>query len=98
LNKSMIYNEMKESLCHKPRRWLVTGAAGFIGSHLVEHLLLLDQNVVGLDNFSNGKRGNLDQVKEYNTPQKLDRAIRWMLGCHKPKGKGKYGREYAKES
>lgn len=34
----------------------------------------------------------------YNTPQKLDRAIRWMLGCHKPKGKGKYGREYAKES
>ena len=59
----MIYNEMKESLCHKPRRWLVTGAAGFIGSHLVEHLLLLDQNVVGLDNFSNGKRGNLDQVQ-----------------------------------
>ena len=38
------------------------------------------------------------QVSDYNTPQKLDRAIRWMLGCHKPKGKGKYGREYAKES
>ena len=36
--------------------------------------------------------------EKYNTPQKLDRAIRWMLGCHKPKGKGKYGREYAKES
>ena len=39
-----------------------------------------------------------DPVDRYNTPQKLDRAIRWMLGCHKPKGKGKYGREYAKES
>ena len=38
------------------RRWLVTGAAGFIGSHLVEQLLALDQEVVGLDNFSTGKR------------------------------------------
>jgi len=58
------FNDIKETLRRAPRRWLITGAAGFIGSHLVEHLLLLDQNVVGLDNFSNGKRGNLDQVKE----------------------------------
>ncbi|MEI6127454.1 MAG: SDR family oxidoreductase, partial [Pseudomonadota bacterium] len=42
----------------------VTGGAGFIGSHLVEQLLGLGQKVVALDNFSNGKRGNLDQVKE----------------------------------
>jgi UDP-N-acetylglucosamine 4-epimerase len=46
------------------RRWLVTGAAGFIGSHLVEHLLALDQNVVGLDNFSTGKRENLELVRQ----------------------------------
>jgi UDP-N-acetylglucosamine 4-epimerase len=46
-----------------PRRWLVTGAAGFIGSHLVEHLLALDQKVVGLDNFSTGKRENLELVR-----------------------------------
>jgi UDP-N-acetylglucosamine 4-epimerase len=45
------------------RRWLITGAAGFIGSHLVEHLLRLDQEVVGLDNFSTGKRANLEHVR-----------------------------------
>lgn len=46
----------------RPRRWLVTGAAGFIGSHLVETLLLHDQDVVGLDDFSTGSRANLEDV------------------------------------
>ena len=41
------------------RTWLVTGAAGFIGSHLAENLLKLGQTVIGLDNFSTGKRSNL---------------------------------------
>jgi UDP-N-acetylglucosamine 4-epimerase len=40
----------------------VTGAAGFIGSHLIEALLRADQHVVGLDNFSTGHRRNLDLV------------------------------------
>lgn len=43
--------------------WLVTGVAGFIGSNLLETLLLLDQQVVGLDNFSTGHRHNLEQVR-----------------------------------
>ncbi len=44
--------------------WLVTGAAGFIGSNLVEALLRLDQRVTGLDNFATGHQHNLDQVRE----------------------------------
>ena len=47
----------------RPLTWLVTGSAGFIGSHLVEALLMLDQRVVSLDNFSTGHRANLDEVK-----------------------------------
>src|SRR3990170_8391778 len=59
-----MYEEIKEMLRRTARSWLVTGSAGFIGSHLVEHLLRMDQKVVGLDNFSNGKRKNLDQVQD----------------------------------
>ncbi len=43
--------------------WLVTGAAGFIGSNLLEALLQLDQQVVGLDNFATGHQHNLDEVR-----------------------------------
>ncbi|MBF0211181.1 MAG: Vi polysaccharide biosynthesis UDP-N-acetylglucosaminuronic acid C-4 epimerase TviC [Desulfamplus sp.] len=43
--------------------WLVTGAAGFIGSNLVEALLNLNQKVTGLDNFSTGFKHNLDEIK-----------------------------------
>jgi UDP-N-acetylglucosamine 4-epimerase len=45
-----------------PLRWLVTGSAGFIGSHLVETLLRLGQRVVSLDNFETGYRENLEEV------------------------------------
>jgi len=51
-----------ERLQARPLRWLVTGSAGFIGSHLVQRLLELDQSVVGLDNFATGHRRNLDDV------------------------------------
>ena len=53
----------QSELLARPRRWLVTGAAGFIGSHLVQRLLELGQLVVGLDNFSTGKRANLEDVR-----------------------------------
>lgn len=46
------------------RHWLVTGAAGFIGSHLLETLLRLDQQVTSLDNFSTGYQANLDDVRD----------------------------------
>ena len=58
-----IYESTRQELTHNPRRWLVTGVAGFIGSHLLEHLLALGQTVVGLDNFSTGHQHNLDDVR-----------------------------------
>lgn len=56
--------EVQEQLRSTPGHWLVTGAAGFIGSNLVETLLKLNQRVTGLDNFATGHQHNLDQVRE----------------------------------
>lgn len=55
---------MEERLRREPRRWLVTGCAGFIGSHLTEFLLRCGQEVAGLDNFATGHRANLEDVRE----------------------------------
>ena len=58
------YEDVLELIAIEPRTWLVTGVAGFIGSNLLEKLLVLGQKVVGLDNFSTGSRDNLDLVKK----------------------------------
>ena len=50
-------------LAGRPRTWVVTGSAGFIGSHLLEALLRLEQRVVSVDDFSTGKRENLREVE-----------------------------------
>ncbi|PVZ87522.1 Vi polysaccharide biosynthesis UDP-N-acetylglucosaminuronic acid C-4 epimerase TviC [Serratia sp. S1B] len=57
------YQQCCEQLQQQPKTWLVTGVAGFIGSNLLEQLLLLGQRVVGLDNFSTGFQHNLDEVQ-----------------------------------
>jgi UDP-N-acetylglucosamine 4-epimerase len=57
------YDKLLGELKAAPCAWLVTGAAGFIGSNLVETLLKVDQRVVGLDNFATSKSSNLDQVQ-----------------------------------
>ncbi len=56
------YEHVKEVLKAAPKRWLVTGAAGFIGSNLVESLLKLGQEVKGLDNYATGSRKNVEDV------------------------------------
>lgn len=60
----MLINLVEKKLKRSPKKWLITGVAGFIGSNLLEHLLKLDQKVVGLDNFSTGKKYNLNEVKK----------------------------------
>jgi len=55
--------ELRVKVGASRKRWLVTGAAGFIGSNLVEALLGLGQDVVGLDNFATGHQRNLDEVE-----------------------------------
>ena len=58
------FQEALTQLQAQPRRWLVTGCAGFIGSNLLEALLAAGQQVVGLDNFATGHRHNLDEVQQ----------------------------------
>jgi UDP-N-acetylglucosamine 4-epimerase len=77
--------------------WLVTGAAGFIGSHLMERLLSLGQRVIGLDNFSTGSRKNLDHVRARVAPDQWARlaffeldirdrkALQDLIAQHKPR-------------
>jgi UDP-N-acetylglucosamine/UDP-N-acetylgalactosamine 4-epimerase len=65
------YDEVCEDLINNPRRWLVTGVAGFIGSALLEKLLDLGQTVVGVDNFITGHKKNLDDVLSINPDERL---------------------------
>lgn len=82
------YEDVKNELRSAPKRWLVTGVAGFIGSNLLEQLLRLDQQVVGLDNFSTGKRENLSEVQSLVSEHQwrhftfLEGDIRQLGTCH----------------
>lgn len=62
------YKEIKGQLESNPKVWLVTGVAGFIGSNLLEHLLKMNQTIIGLDNFATGYQHNLDEVKGLVSP------------------------------
>lgn len=67
------YQQLQTHLAANPGTWLVTGVAGFIGSNLLEHLLKLDQRVVGLDNFATGYQHNLDEVQASVTADQWSR-------------------------
>ncbi len=65
------YDAICEDLVNSPRKWLITGVAGFIGSALLERLLDLGQSVVGVDNFLTGHKKNLDNVLAINPDERL---------------------------
>ncbi len=86
------FEALKQQLKGKPKIWLITGVAGFIGSHLLEALLKLNQRVVGLDNFSTGHQRNLDEVQTLVTPELwtnfkfIQGDIRNLDDCHRACG------------
>jgi len=67
----------------KNKTILVTGGAGFIGSNLCEELLLLGSKVVCLDNFSNGKRENLEEPLKDSNFTLIEGDIRKLEDCLK---------------
>lgn len=83
------YLKLLSELKLAPKKWLVTGVGGFIGSNILEVLLIHDQVVVGLDNFSTGKRENLNEVQSAVSPEQWSRFtliegdIRSLSACEK---------------
>ncbi len=56
--------QLESYLKNNQKTWLITGVAGFIGSNLLERLLILNQKVVGLDNYESGYHENISQAIE----------------------------------
>ncbi len=73
------YDSLQNYLRAHSHKWLVTGGAGFIGSHLVEKLLSLGQQVVVLDNLATGRRENLDDAIQ-GAPIEHRGKIRFVKG------------------
>ncbi len=67
------YDLISKQLLEQPKKWLVTGVAGFIGSNLLEVLLKLNQTVIGLDNFATGHQYNLDEVRKSVTQESWEK-------------------------
>jgi UDP-N-acetylglucosamine 4-epimerase len=85
---STAYEKVQKVLINEPKTWLITGVAGFIGSNLLETLLLLNQKVVGLDNFATGFQSNLDEVQglvnkdQWQNFTFIEGDIRNLEDCH----------------
>ena len=65
------------------KKVLVTGGAGFIGSNLCEELISLNAQVTCLDNFSTGKRENLEAIKDHQNFTLIEGDIRDLETCKK---------------
>ncbi len=68
LEASPQYADLLGDIRNTQRNWLVTGGAGFIGSHLAQTLLGLGQRVTILDNLSTGRQLNLDAIQTMERP------------------------------
>lgn len=80
------YETTLKTLQASPKKWLVTGVAGFIGSNLLEILLANGQKVVGLDNFATGHQRNLDEVQnlvgdQWSNFKFIEGDIRDLAAC-----------------
>lgn len=82
------FQELLEQLSTSPRKWAITGVAGFIGSHILETLLANNQFVVGLDNFSTGYERHLEEIKatlpasQWNNFTLIKGDVRNLADCH----------------
>lgn len=83
----MNYSTCVATLCDHPKKWLITGVAGFIGSNLLQRLLELNQFVIGIDNLSTGYKSNLEEVAncvepcQWNRFKFLESDIRDLDSC-----------------
>lgn len=84
----------------KPRTALLTGVAGFVGSHLADRLLVDGFRVIGVDNLVTGKRRNLDHLRgasrfrflecDCSEPLEIDEQLDWVLHFASPASPPKY--------
>src|SRR4030088_1056778 len=83
------------------RNILVTGAAGFLGSHLCDSLLAAGDSVIGVDNLSTGKLANLSHLEhessftflEHDIPKPFDAGkVDFLFNCAPPASPADYAR------
>ena len=76
----MRFSEIRSHLNKNKYRWLITGIAGFIGSNILDELLDLNQEVVGIDNFSNGKKSNITDIQKKYSKTKSANNFKFIEG------------------
>ncbi|EPZ31981.1 NAD(P)-binding protein [Rozella allomycis CSF55] len=60
IDKQKIWAMVRKKARSQQKRVLVTGGAGFVGSHLVDRLMLMGEYVICIDNYFTGRRSNVE--------------------------------------